>query len=362
LGRYAFPVAAWAIWRVSHLAMLAVVGGYPRSEDGFELKYAWDARYYRGILAVGYEPVEVLGHVERTNFFPLVSWLTWLVKQVVRSEDAAITIVVTASSLAAVVLVHAAARRWTSDGAARVAVVLLLLFPVSLVLWWFYAEALFIALSAGALLAYDRGRLPLATVLGVGVALTRPFGFAIGLALAAALYAARRLDVRSLAWCAVPLLGLATVCVVQWVQVDDPVAFLDSGRAHAESTWGGEEVYPFKSFVQGTRMLVLGWPFERNGLPLDYVAEWGFLILAVAVATSTLPMTAKVWTGVTVATPLVAGLLFSGARYMLAAWPVFVFLGERLERRRLLLTIVLVAFAALTVERYLVWHDADFIG
>ncbi|TMK80484.1 MAG: hypothetical protein E6G46_09330, partial [Actinobacteria bacterium] len=108
-------------------------------------------------MDVGYRPIAG-GSQQPASFFPLLPWMTRAVRVVIRSELGAAILVTTVASFAAVVLVYEVMRRWKGEAVARWAIVLLLAFPTSFFLWEFYTEALFIALTAGALLAMMRRR------------------------------------------------------------------------------------------------------------------------------------------------------------------------------------------------------------
>lgn len=142
----------------------------------------WDAGHYRHILQHGY-PEQVS---EVTAFFPgqaLAAWPAWQLLQRVMPEDLAAdwALVVTSqlAGLLGVLLFYLWARgRWTAP-AALSGVLLLLCYPPAFYLSTGYAEGVFLACIAGALLLLERGR-PLAAALCCGLATaTRPTGLAL---------------------------------------------------------------------------------------------------------------------------------------------------------------------------------------
>jgi len=83
-----------------------------------------------------------------TAFFPLTPWLARVPDLVLPTRTAAM-LVANVLALLAFIAVWAVAREWKDDGIARITVLLLALWPPSVYLWMFYAEAGFIAASAG---------------------------------------------------------------------------------------------------------------------------------------------------------------------------------------------------------------------
>jgi hypothetical protein len=173
---------------------------------------AWDGRRFIQIAAQGY-PHGMAGAADGSNlaFFPLfpelirivhaASGLSWAVSGIVASQ---------LSLAAALIVLHALLTRLYDRRTATVATVLLAgAQPMSLVFFMAYSESLFLALTAGALLAAHRRAWLTAGTLTALAGLTRPAGVAVVLALAVAIALHtrehRRLPVRAAA-------GLALGC------------------------------------------------------------------------------------------------------------------------------------------------------
>ena len=124
---------------------------------------------------------------------------------------------------------------WRSHGATSpllgAPTLLLALFPVSLFLWAFYSEGLFIALGAGAVWADRKERHWLAAVLLCGVSATRVIGIMVVVALVVArLWRMRRIDGAALLYGAAGLIALVAVSGIQWSDMGEPLAWTTAQR------------------------------------------------------------------------------------------------------------------------------------
>jgi hypothetical protein len=342
------PLAMWVVWRVAHLVFVISAGGRPG--------VWWDDGYYRTIMRQGYRPFEAYGVWQQTNFFPLLPWIARAVQFVVRSEDVAIHVVVTAAQIGAVLLLYAIARRWRDDRVATIAVALLLLAPASVFLWMFYTEGLFLTLSMGAILAAERDRPLLAGILGIGVAATRAVGILIAIPLALAAWQRRASIDRRALWCALPVLGLAAVMFVQWLQADDALGFV-----HASKHWETQAQLPISTFVE--RLDFIGETRFSTTSAIDIAAVVLACAAGVVAFRIAMPWSHRAWLWLMVLAPLSSGLIFSWSRYMLAAWPALLVGAEVIERRPLVTKLTIATLLAiLSVNRIDVWHDGRFIG
>ena len=249
---YAFPVIAFVVWRVVQLAILLSFGGQsalkqttgflPISHPGF---FLWDGAWYQRIMDVGYRPIAG-GSQQPASFFPLLPWMTRAVRVVIRSELGAAILVTTVASFAAVVLVYEVMRRWKGEAVARWAIVLLLAFPTSFFLWEFYTEALFIALTAGALLAMMRRAVWLAGILGGLATMARPTGILVLLVLAVMYLEQRRGINRDVLWLVLCACGIGVVMLVMKQQTGSALAFTRGSEA-----WGRHLTVPWDRSAAG---------------------------------------------------------------------------------------------------------------
>ncbi|HEY3021033.1 MAG TPA: mannosyltransferase family protein [Solirubrobacteraceae bacterium] len=130
----------------------------------------WDSVWYLSIAQDGY------GAQGRPAFFPLYPLLARVGGWVVGSPLVAGALVSTACLVAGLAALHELTRLELGGEAARWTVVGLAVSPMSFFFSAVYSESLFLALSAGALLAARRGRWWWAGALGAGAAATRSAG------------------------------------------------------------------------------------------------------------------------------------------------------------------------------------------
>ncbi|UFR05456.1 hypothetical protein KBP30_31725 [Streptomyces sp. Go40/10] len=250
-----------------HLGILAIMipPGGPGLRDRL---LAWDGRLYMEIAAHGYPSglTETLpGRPTGNNlaFFPLFPLLVRAVHTVTRLETGTAAIVTANLAFAAaLIVVGLLMTRLYGRRTALVTVVLLAAVqPMSLVFVMAYSESLFLALSAGTLLAVRREAWLTAGVLAMLAGLTRPAGVATAaaLAFAAALLLARtrRLAPRPLA--AVALACTGTPGYLWWVarRVGRPDAWFAVQRAGWGTRWDGGR--SFLRFLTQTLTSGDGW-------------------------------------------------------------------------------------------------------
>ncbi|WP_205696288.1 mannosyltransferase family protein [Conexibacter sp. SYSU D00693] len=217
----------------------------------------WDSVWFLNIAADGYD-------AQRAAFFPLYPWLSAVVGLPLASTLLGGLVVSCVCAVAGLAAVHALARIELGDLAARHATWTLALFPGSIFLSTVYSEALFLALSAGALLAARTSRWGWAGVLGALACATRSAGIVLVVALALLWLDAqrdaatrRRPGLRELALgTAVPPLGLLAFCAFLAL---DGVGFRAS--FDAQEVWFREFAGPFVGLWDG---LVAGWDGARQ--------------------------------------------------------------------------------------------------
>ena len=144
-----------------------------RTDLVFETFAQWDSGWFLGIAAHGYESSA------STVFFPLYPLVVKAVSYALGSKLVAAVLVSLAAAGVAAVLVHRIALPLVGDAAAWDSVLLLALYPSALVFTSAYADALFLALSAGSLYAAMRRHPWLAAILGALAASTRLVGLAL---------------------------------------------------------------------------------------------------------------------------------------------------------------------------------------
>jgi hypothetical protein len=197
----AVPLGLYAATRVVQIAALAWLN--PSGTPLRNRLLTWDAGWFLSLARNGYPhgyTLDESGHLTGNElaFFPLYPALIRLAHLCGASYGTAALIVSWLSGAAAAILLFLLMRDLAVAGrfgeparayASRIgyaAVVLFCAQPMSIVLSMGYTESLFVALTAGALLAVHRRSWLLAGLLGIGAGLTRPTGAAVAVAIAVA--------------------------------------------------------------------------------------------------------------------------------------------------------------------------------
>jgi len=330
----------------------------------------WDAVWYLAITRDGYDSAQ------KAAFFPLYPTLVHAAGFVVGSPVLAAMLVSTVCFMAALVVVGELARLELGDGAARWTVAALAFSPMSFFFSAVYSESLFLALSAGAVLAARRDRWALAGVLGALSAATRSAGVLVVVALVW-LAVTRRARWRDAAWVALVPCGLAAFVAALALAGQDAFA-----PFHAQAVWFRSFGGPFSAVWDGavaawdgTRQLVSGSAhhvyFARAaGDPFAIarinLALFGWVVLAVvalAGAARRLPAAYAGYAFAALALPLSYPVgpqpLMSLPRFVLVLFPLWMWLGDWLHRHPRARVPVLVAGGAglaASAAQFATWH------
>ncbi len=306
----------------------------------------WDSHWYFSILKFGYQaPVDLNTTYSNLAFFPLYPYLArsigWLGLQLPDGFYVLVGLILSnLFFLGALALLYRLiiTQLGFEEASARRAVGLLFVFPTSFFFSAFYPESLFLFLVlAGFTFALEEKWLPVGIAAAL-VILTKPTGVIVWAALAW-LYMEKRhwkfQDIRtSVLWFGLAPLALLLHFLTLYLISGHVFAFFD-----AMSAWGGVQFSMFNN------------PFQNlTGPSLDvYKIDLVFTILFVVCSIFMLwkwPVKAYgVFALLMCLVPLFTGLLVSISRYLLVAFPVFIFLGERLRRREWSDAILAVWFA-----------------
>ncbi|MEG8035644.1 hypothetical protein QP157_09985 [Sphingomonas sp. LR61] len=150
---------------------------------------AWDGQYYEQISLHGYPdvlPLDAVGNVAQ-NAWAFLPAFPFTIRMLTASTGLPFTVgaplISVLAGLLATYLLHRLVRDRAGNAAAMWAVFFFTCGPLSFLLQVGYAESMFLALTFGALLAVERRRYGLLTVLGVAAAFTRPGALAVPLML-----------------------------------------------------------------------------------------------------------------------------------------------------------------------------------
>jgi Dolichyl-phosphate-mannose-protein mannosyltransferase len=254
----------------------------------------------------------------------------------------------------ALFFVYRIAKNLYGDCAARASTLALAFFPTAFFLNAVYTEALFLALTAGAVWAARvRGNLLLAGVLGALAAATRNLGVLLLIPLIFEWLRRRQtLRLRALAGLIVVPAGLVAFAVFLRQRFGDPLVFARQQSAY----WERELTGPLRTLSRAWRdagegikyvlepsTLFLGAPAgpsleASNTLNLVFLV---FFLLVMLVGLAVLPPEFSIYTFLIVLLPVLTPApefpLMSLPRFVLGAFPVFLVLGYLLSRSRLAL-------------------------
>ncbi len=324
----------------------------------------WDAVWFAGIAHDGYgaDPA-------RAAFFPLYPLLA-------RGVVGGVVV-----SLVASVVALAALHRLTTielgERAARATVVAVACFPMSIFLSAVYSEALFLALSVGAVLAARTGHWAWAGVLGALAASTRSAGVVLLVALAFLWLASPERRSRDLAWLLLVPAGLGAFCAGLALAGHDALA-----PFHAQAVWYRRFAWPFAGVWDGT---VAAWDGARQLLsgsrsPVYFTPAGGdpyvvafhnlelyaFGVAAVPAlvgAFRRLPLAYGAYAlaalALALSYPVAPQPLMSLPRFELVLFPLFMWLGwwaARGTRRLGILAAVFLALQAWAAGEFATWH------
>lgn len=336
LRRLAHAAAAWLLARavVAVAWALTSTDRFRSSEAATTMRdealFMWDGTYYRELARHGYAALDA--DVQR--FFPGYHLAGRAVGWLLGDSDLGLLAVANVSALAAGWLVATLVAEATGDEPTAVlSAWWTALFPAAAVMSAAYGEALTIAVGAGALLAAQRGRWPVAAALGVAAGLMRPTGLLMVIPLAFAAWPTVRSADRPAA--------------ARWTAGAAVVAPVAGAAAYAGWLWAtfGTWAEP----VEAQRRFRDGWhePVTRLVRAVVDVAGGSFAdgynlafavaaIVALAASWRRVPVGWTAYVGVTLAVTLAANNVNSLGRYALAAFPLaamLAVLSRRLGRR-----------------------------
>ncbi len=195
----------------------------------------WDSAFYLTIAHVGYSPAAVA----RSPFFPAYPALIWLAAHVGLGYDTGAVVISWIALFFATWAVVELADALIPGPSSHRCGYLLAWAPTSVFLVAGYADCLYVALVAWALLFMVRNRHFLAAAMAALASASRPEGCVIGVALALALVLQRQY-LKAAALVVVGELGFLGFSAFCWVNYGSPIEYL-----RAQSSWGRVWTVPF---------------------------------------------------------------------------------------------------------------------
>lgn len=352
-----FAIGTWAIWRLAHLALVAGSGG-----DPVRATFFLDGAWMRSIVDHGYRVGDGT-YATQTNaaFLPSTPALGRLLGTVVQADVAGV-IVANLTGLAAFCAVFTAVREVVGPTHARRSVVALALWPGSLVLWAFMSEGAFIALTALAVSADNRGRHVQSALAAWAAGTFRVVGFTVGPALALArVLRTRRIDRVVWAHLLAGVASIVTVAAVQQWAVGDMMAF-----SRAQRAWDRDVGVPGGAAWRAADLVVTDLPHLHLELGMN-LASLGLTFGALVVATARYGLRGRegrvlivAWTAFLV--PAASSTISSQVRYVMGAWGALLVLGAVPRRSRWVSVVLAVAGAAVSAVLVVRWSDGSFVA
>jgi hypothetical protein len=378
VATWPFVLAAWASSRLLFLtagalghAYLSPVapGGYPVEPSGTLNYWAhWDGGWFSSIAQYGYGGN---GHgptpwPASTNFFPLYPMAIRAATLIGGGQALAGVAVSLAASLAALYFLYELSRDLFDVEVARAATLAVAFFPTAFFFNAVYSEGLFLAAAIGSVWAARvRGDFVLAAGFGCLAAATRNVGVLLLLPLVHEWVRQRgRRDWLGAAPLALVPAGLLAYMFWLWRWSGHPLLFSTVVR----QTWGRRLANPVDTVSRAWDAASIGAHWAAHPVAVLSTSatnpfwnamdtfNFGFLVLLGALLVGTLvrvprglALYALAAAALPVLTPPSVAPLASLPRYFLASFPVFIFLGTLLARRRLVLMGWLLVSSALGI-------------
>jgi hypothetical protein len=306
--------------------------------------FHWDADAYGYIAHHGY----FLGAGGVTAMQLRVAWFPGypLLIHLVGGSDWAMFLIPNVSFFAALALLYVVGVVRMDSDRARLTLWLLALGPAAMFFSYPYPESLFLLLCVGAFVLMESGHRLLAGLAGMGAAITRVPGVLIGAALGAEAALGNRRRVIFAAML-LPVAGLLSVSLTDWIQMGDPLGFY-----HAHAYWVGPARNPLYLVGSFPKAVIEGDPFnaEAIGVPV-------LIVFAIGAAWVALRMPAAYGAFAVTQVLLAArqGLFLhffiSVPRYVAVIFPCYLAFATLLAaRRNLQVTWLLVSASAMVVN------------
>lgn len=299
----------------------------------------WDANHYLYLAEHGYRPYHM-----SNAFYPLLPLTIRAVSALTFGDTLVAGLVAsTLFTLAAVAYLFLLVRRIHDEQTAFRAGLLLLAFPTAFYLGLVYTESLFLALAIGLLYYLKEQRTAPAVLFAFLLPLTRPTGLLVlAPALVASFLVPPRPDLESiprrLLVPAALVLGYLTYLVIMLATTGDAFAGFDAQRAFLSNSSVSTVLHPLDWFTEN----FLDTSFTLNGFTTSILNRtfFAFFVVVTLFAFRHLDPVLLTYLLVVGAIPAMTGPLTSYMRYVLVAFPLFVFLARQLGPRSVYFAIV----------------------
>lgn len=296
----------------------------------------WDCAWYDRIAAHGYTAAAYgRSGMREEAFFPLFPFLARMLGDLIGSVRAAGLLVAHLGTLLGLWFVFLTALLFVSEEKARRALILLLLFPGSLFYSAFYSEGLFLCVTAGSAYYFFKKQWLLCGLFGMLAMLTRSSAVVLGAAMGASLlYDLLKRRARftpGMLWLGLFPAGLGIFMLILHWSVGDALAFVSAQKA-----WGRELFFPVATVIRELRWVNPAFPREASNIHriMDSAAAVGFLSVAAVMAVRRWHPVLWLYVMGAVLMSLSTGMVLSMVRFMAVLFPVFIYLADWAEDRR----------------------------
>jgi hypothetical protein len=315
---------AW--WSTTRYGVVAVDRAYADPSLLLDGLIRWDAQWYLAIAADGYG--FTIGRQPSEAFFPgfpsaVRAFSTLGSISIVRAG----LLVSSTASLAALLVLQRWLRNRTGTANAWWGLLIFATAPAAYYLYGVpYAEGLYILAAVAAFLLVEHGHPVAAGFAGAVATASRPIGFVVVVALLIRSWETRsRLGRMEVLGASIATLGLVGFGLVLWLAVGDPLAFLSAG---AEG-WG--HGLDWSTVLKKADFSVTGW---YRLVPITQGLVVVVALLLIPSVWRRLGPAYAFYSLLVIVIPLIVRPTIVGAhRYVLAAFPLVVVVGEWCRRR-----------------------------
>lgn len=321
--------------------------------DFFKYWIKWDSGFYLEIAQKGYFFNEAK-NLSNVTFFPLYPLLIKGLGFIAGDFYASIIIATIAALMACFYLYKLAKHDLQEKDSALRSVFYLLIFPTSLFLISAYTESLFLMLSIASFYYARRKKWWLASIFGFFTTFSRPQGIILFPILLLEYLEQREFKLKkirlNILWNLITPLGLFVYMYYLKIKFGNPLLFISAQNAWGRDTtsfsiksiWDTLSKYFYDFFFPGQENFVLY--LVRD---LDLIFFLSFLILSIIIFFQ-LRMSYGFYIVLSLLIPLLTGTLMSINRYVIALFPIYIYL-TKISKNQIVQYGIILLFSSLFV-------------
>lgn len=325
LHEYKFVLVAYALW-AGVLFLISWV-----STDWWQIQFrflgpiSWanfDGVHYLGIASRGYG-------LYQQAFFPLYPLVIFILHRVLPFDMAQIAMFISLTAfLGGLCSLYTYVQKY-GERVARWTIILILLYPMSFSFASVYTEGLYFFLAVAALLAVERKKYVISSIIIALAGATRFIG--ITLSLLVLLYARTTRSPRALlGFFAISATGLLGFMFYLWYSTGDPLAFMHVQSFFGANRSGSSLVLPPQVLWRYIKIMLTASPFSLQYWIAMFEASTfiGAITLIVLSWKDRALRPQLVYSMAVLLIPSMTGTFSSMPRYVLGAFPLFIILAK----------------------------------